>query len=178
MRLLCCRIAAISRWSSRANWKSSLQGEPFGVLVIDLDEFKSINDEFGHIYGDRALEQVGRTLSAVLRSTDVIGRWGGDEFLAIVRHANAPLLEVLAERCCALVADASIADGDEASVSLSISIGGGSFARTTPWKTWFTARMNGCTPARRLAAANLRCRNRNAESVFQPGKSYLAADPL
>ena len=101
-----------------------LHGEPFGVLVIDLDSFKLINDDFGHMYGDRALEQVARTLSSVLRSSDVIGRWGGDEFLAVIRHVSGPLLEVLAERCCTLVAKTSITDGDETPVSLSISIGG------------------------------------------------------
>jgi len=104
-----------------------LLGEPFGVLMIDLDSFKSINDEFGHIYGDRALEQVGRTLSSVFRSSDVVGRWGGDEFLAIIPHGNGHVLGPLAERCCALVAKSSISDA-EASVALSISIGG-AFAR-------------------------------------------------
>jgi diguanylate cyclase (GGDEF)-like protein/PAS domain S-box-containing protein len=100
-----------------------LHGEPFGVLVIDLDSFKLINDDFGHMYGDRALEQVARTLSSVLRSSDVVGRWGGDEFLAIIRHGGGNLLGLLAERCCRLVAKSSISDA-EASVSLSISIGG------------------------------------------------------
>jgi len=98
-------------------------GEPFGVMVIDLDEFKSINDDYGHMCGDRALEQVGRTLSSVLRSTDLVGRWGGDEFLAIVRHADTPLLSVLAERCCTLVAKTSIAEVGEPAIHLSISIG-------------------------------------------------------
>lgn len=104
--------------------KFHLQGEPFGVLVIDLDSFKSINDDYGHKYGDRALEQVGRTLSSVLRSSDVVGRWGGDEFLAILHHANAPLLGVLAERCCSLIGKASIAVDGGSLVSLSVSIGG------------------------------------------------------
>ena len=104
--------------------KYQLQGEPFGVLVIDIDSFKSINDDFGHMYGDHALEKVGRTISTVFRSSDVTGRWGGDEFLAIVRHASGPLLGVLAERCCALVAKNSITDGEQSPVFLSISIGG------------------------------------------------------
>jgi diguanylate cyclase (GGDEF)-like protein/PAS domain S-box-containing protein len=99
-------------------------GEPFGVLVIDIDSFKLINDDFGHLYGDHALAQVARTLSAVLRSSDVVGRWGGDEFLAIIRHTSGNLLEVLAERCCTLVSKTSITNGDEAPVFLSISIGG------------------------------------------------------
>ena len=54
------------------------------MLVIDLDEFKKINDSFGHAGGDRALLEAAKTLLGSLRPTDTVGRWGGDEFLAIV----------------------------------------------------------------------------------------------
>ena len=62
--------------------------DPFGVLLIDLDSFKTINDSFGHSCGDRALQEVAKTLTGSLRPTDIVGRWGGDEFLAIAGNVD------------------------------------------------------------------------------------------
>jgi diguanylate cyclase (GGDEF)-like protein/PAS domain S-box-containing protein len=55
-----------------------------GVLLIDVDRFKQVNDEFGHDAGDKVLQRVANDLRQNLRTTDMIGRWGGDEFLAIL----------------------------------------------------------------------------------------------
>ena len=96
----------------------------FGLLVIDLDRFKAINDRFGHVNGDRALQEVAKTLAGALRTTDVVGRWGGDEFIAVVRHVNGEILKILAERCCALVAQTSFTTSDGSLVSMSVSVGG------------------------------------------------------
>jgi diguanylate cyclase (GGDEF)-like protein len=98
--------------------------EPFGVLLIDLDQFKTINDEFGHINGDRALREVGKILSGELRSMDIVGRWGGDEFIAVFHHVDGKILRELAERCCVMVARTAIPNGARTPVSLSVSIGG------------------------------------------------------
>jgi diguanylate cyclase (GGDEF)-like protein len=57
---------------------------PFTVLYIDLNGFKKINDTYGHQAGDDLLKQVGRRLRLAFRSTDIIGRWGGDEFVALM----------------------------------------------------------------------------------------------
>jgi diguanylate cyclase (GGDEF)-like protein/PAS domain S-box-containing protein len=97
--------------------------EPFGLLVIDLDAFKEINDILGHSCGDRALKQVAQTLTGSLRPTDIVGRWGGDEFLAIVRNVNKDGLSSLAERCVAMVAGMSVSGDDEKVRSLSVSVG-------------------------------------------------------
>jgi len=97
--------------------------EPFGVLLIDLDDFKSVNDRFGHAAGDRALREVAMSLVGALRPTDVVGRWGGDEFIAIVHHVNAEVLEHLARRCSAMVAATSFLTGDGQPVPLSVTIG-------------------------------------------------------
>ena len=97
--------------------------DPFGIMVIDLDGFKAINDTFGHVCGDRALQQVARTLAGALRPTDIVGRWGGDEFLAIAGNVNLETLAMLAERCVALVTETAILTNDEKHVSLSISVG-------------------------------------------------------
>jgi diguanylate cyclase (GGDEF)-like protein/PAS domain S-box-containing protein len=97
--------------------------DPFGLLVVDLDKFKEINDSFGHSNGDRALQEVAHTLSGALRPTDTVGRWGGDEFLAIVRNMDGINLRMLAERCIALVRETSITSDDGRPIHLSISVG-------------------------------------------------------
>jgi diguanylate cyclase (GGDEF)-like protein/PAS domain S-box-containing protein len=96
---------------------------PFGLLVIDLDQFKSINDRFGHACGDRALLEVAKTLAGALRPTDVVGRWGGDEFIAIARHIDQKNLRKVGERCRALVAGTTYANCDDCRASVSVSIG-------------------------------------------------------
>ena len=97
--------------------------DPFGVLVIDLDEFKPINDSFGHPFGDRVLRCVGDSLSRSLRPTDTVGRWGGDEFVAIVRGVDLEILNRLALRCVRLVRQTAIPFSDDQQVPLSVSIG-------------------------------------------------------
>lgn len=103
-----------------------LHQDPFGVLLIDMDHFKQINDGNGHDVGDSALIGVVRTLNGALRSTDTVGRWGGDEFLAVLGHVDRENLVQLAERCCRLVAETRIPRGSTM-IPLSISVGGAVF---------------------------------------------------
>ncbi len=97
--------------------------DPLGVIVIDIDEFKKINDSFGHASGDRALQEAAKTLTGSLRPTDTVGRWGGDEFLAIARNVDREMLGKLAERCVALIGQTSVLGNDEQRISLSSSVG-------------------------------------------------------
>jgi diguanylate cyclase (GGDEF)-like protein/PAS domain S-box-containing protein len=97
--------------------------DPFGVLLIDLDNFKAVNDRFGHATGDRALREAAMTLVGALRPTDIVARWGGDEFLAIVHHVNGEVLEQLASRCSAMVAASSFPTDQGQPGRLSVSIG-------------------------------------------------------
>lgn len=79
------------------------QGLPLTVMLIDLDHFKRVNDEYGHNVGDRVLRGVSRCLSDHARKMDVVGRWGGEEFLVIL--PGTPVLEALetAERLRAVI---------------------------------------------------------------------------
>lgn len=71
---------------------------PLSVVFFDIDDFKRVNDVHGHHAGDRMLEQVGRTVRPLLRSGDVLGRWGGEEFLIIAPDADHDQALGLAER--------------------------------------------------------------------------------
>ncbi|UPT75500.1 MAG: GGDEF domain-containing protein [Elusimicrobiota bacterium] len=62
---------------------------PLSVMIIDIDDFKRINDSHGHLFGDRVIKETAETLSANVRSDDILGRYGGDEFVAIMPGADA-----------------------------------------------------------------------------------------
>ncbi|MBQ3122633.1 MAG: diguanylate cyclase [Firmicutes bacterium] len=72
-----------------------------GMIVIDLDNFKNVNDTLGHLYGDVVLKNVGMTLSKIFRSHDIIGRIGGDEFVVFLK--DIPDAKLLQDRCVLLV---------------------------------------------------------------------------
>jgi diguanylate cyclase (GGDEF)-like protein len=71
---------------------------PLSVAIVDIDGFKSINDSYGHIYGDQVLCQVARLIKQTCRAADVAVRWGGDEFALILLDTSASGALVLAER--------------------------------------------------------------------------------
>jgi len=71
---------------------------PFGLLFVDLDNLKQINDQFGHPAGDAAIQVVARTLRALFRQDDLVARWGGDEFVVLVKDIDSELLEKLAAK--------------------------------------------------------------------------------
>lgn len=71
---------------------------PFGILFVDIDHFKNINDTHGHLIGDQILKLVSKTISNILRSLDVICRWGGDEFIIILPNVNTDALEFIAQK--------------------------------------------------------------------------------
>lgn len=73
-------------------------GIPFGVMFLDIDHFKNVNDDFGHNVGDDVLAMVGKTISSVFRRSDTVFRWGGEEFVVIFPHATTSNLTLLAER--------------------------------------------------------------------------------
>jgi diguanylate cyclase (GGDEF)-like protein len=73
-------------------------GQPFSVIMADVDHFKRINDTYGHPVGDRALIAFSRELEALCRPHDVVGRYGGEEFLVILRETRLTDALVVADR--------------------------------------------------------------------------------
>jgi diguanylate cyclase (GGDEF)-like protein/PAS domain S-box-containing protein len=96
---------------------------PFGILFIDIDNFKAFNDEYGHIIGDKVLHVVANTLRHNLRDTDTAGRWGGEEFLAIVFDVEEEEIKTLAEKLRLLVKQ-TIIPAKGRIPSITISVGG------------------------------------------------------
>lgn len=86
-------------------------GRAYGILMIDLDEFKRVNDQHGHAVGDDLLRSVAQTLQRSLRSEDLVGRWGGEEFLVIVADATPSGLHEVGERCRKLIAHSEVRVG-------------------------------------------------------------------
>jgi diguanylate cyclase (GGDEF)-like protein len=107
-----------------ANQLIELRGRkslPVSILLFDLDKFKSINDRFGHAVGDDALKVFASTAAANMRSTDIIGRLGGEEFAAIL-PGNAADAGVVAERLRAAFQDAGVVISGHA-IGATVSIG-------------------------------------------------------
>lgn len=84
---------------------------PDGLLVLDIDHFKHINDSLGHAGGDAVLVEVARRLRGAVRDTDMVMRWGGEEFLIFSPKANTDHLQRLAQRVLKVVAEAPVAVG-------------------------------------------------------------------
>jgi diguanylate cyclase (GGDEF)-like protein/PAS domain S-box-containing protein len=95
---------------------------PFGILFIDIDNFKNVNDTYGHDVGDSVLKYVGKTFSANSRPFDLFGRWGGEEFIGIIGNINAQDLEHLGNRIRLLIEHAYIDHKDE-KLGVTVSIG-------------------------------------------------------
>jgi diguanylate cyclase (GGDEF)-like protein len=96
-------------------------GTAFGIMLADLDEFKTINDTYGHVAGDAALVTVAKTLSNCFRASDVVGRWGGDEFLAILPGITREVLAKASEKFRTLVAQSTVPlEGSQLRVTISV----------------------------------------------------------
>jgi diguanylate cyclase (GGDEF)-like protein len=93
------------------------------VLLIDLDNFKSVNDRFGHMTGDKVLQTFARTARANLRATDLIGRLGGEEFIVILADAGADNAFLVADRLRnAFAAAAAVMDGQALYATTSVGV--------------------------------------------------------
>ncbi|MDO9694592.1 MAG: sensor domain-containing diguanylate cyclase [Candidatus Latescibacteria bacterium] len=100
------------------------QGTPLGVVMFDIDHFKRVNDTYGHLAGDRVLAETARRAQGVLRESDVLLRYGGEEFVVIVPGAGEGALVAVAERIRLAIAATPVNDGGlEIPVTVSAGIG-------------------------------------------------------
>ncbi len=98
-------------------------GISFGILFLDIDHFKNLNDSLGHEAGDQVLKMVAATLRESARPFDIFGRWGGDEFLGIIRHVDADNLAGISKRYLRLIEESYVMI-DEKQITVTVSIGG------------------------------------------------------
>ncbi|QUQ63860.1 diguanylate cyclase [Kutzneria sp. CA-103260] len=78
--------------------RARVHGSGLAVLIADLDHFKQVNDTYGHVGGDRALEAVARALRTEVRDYDIVGRWGGEEFVVLLLDVDERQTRAIAER--------------------------------------------------------------------------------
>lgn len=93
------------------------------VLLLDLDHFKRVNDEHGHLMGDAVLQSVTDRIASVLREEDCLARWGGEEFAVLAPSIDREGVRILAERAREALAEAPVIVGD-VSIDLTLSVGG------------------------------------------------------
>jgi diguanylate cyclase (GGDEF)-like protein/PAS domain S-box-containing protein len=106
---ICSRLEELRR----NQWK-------FGVLFLDIDNFKTINDTYGHHAGDLVLKMVSRTLKSAARYFDMIGRWGGEEFVAVLANADEKILHAVGTRLRILTQHSKLTEPKNLSVTVSI----------------------------------------------------------
>ena len=104
---------------------------PFGIVLWDIDNFKSVNDRYGHACGDAVLRMAGQSLASNLRSSDFAGRWGGEEFIVLFHNSTAAGGERIARRLSVLVQRSFVMwDGHRVAVTVS-----GGVAQARPHET-------------------------------------------
>ena len=97
-------------------------GWPFGVLFMDVDHFKRVNDSHGHETGDKVLQMVAGTLLHNLRTSDVASRWGGEEFLTVVPHVGRNEIGIIGKKILSLIEQSSL-DTPDGPLRVTVSIG-------------------------------------------------------
>ena len=110
--------SAVGAWS-----QASGAGFEGGLLLVDVDHFKRINDEYGHAAGDAVLVELSRRLGGTVRSDDLVCRWGGEEFLIFVPGLAAESLDIQARRLLAVVGDSPVTLPDGRQLAVTASLG-------------------------------------------------------
>ena len=94
-----------------------------GVLIVDIDHFKEVNDERGHLAGDVVLREVAARLQQAMRTEDALGRWGGEEFLGVLTDTPPEGIRIMAERLRQVIAAAPFILDDGSRIGVTVSVG-------------------------------------------------------
>jgi diguanylate cyclase (GGDEF)-like protein len=113
----------LSQVLRRETKRASRSGRPLSLLFVDLDGFKSINDSHGHLFGSRALVEAAGVIRASARETDVVARFGGDEFALVLPDTGSEGATAVGERIRERVAAWSFLQGEGLTIRLTVSIG-------------------------------------------------------
>jgi diguanylate cyclase (GGDEF)-like protein len=135
---------------------------PLSLLVIDVDDFKTVNDRYGHLAGDEVLKAVARALQQGLRIEDILARYGGEEFVVLVREASAAEARGAAERLRELVELArarwQTAEGDvPVAIGVTVSVGMAQLGRDETERDLFGAADQALYQAKRAGKNCVRC---------------------
>lgn len=103
--------------------RSSRSRQPLSCLFIDIDFFKKINDQYGHLVGDKALRAVAETISPMLRQSDVLARFGGEEFTVLLPNTQIQQAEEIAQRIRHKVSQIAINTEENMTFNVTISVG-------------------------------------------------------
>jgi diguanylate cyclase (GGDEF)-like protein len=136
-----------------ACFRARSRGLPISLLFIDLDHFKEINDSYGHLAGDACLRAIIPPIQAELRQSDVVGRYGGEEFVVILSSADAAAAEPLAERIRKRVAEIRV-EGYGKPIRLTCSIGVATSDTLGVWDEHLIARADEAVYAAKRSGRN------------------------
>lgn len=116
--------------ATRAEWdRTYREKQPISILMLDLDHFKEINDQYGHMIGDQALRHIANLIIQHKRSYDLVGRWGGEEFIIVLPNTDLCEAEHVAERLRTAFNSTPLELTDEQTLTVRASFG---IAGTTP----------------------------------------------
>jgi diguanylate cyclase (GGDEF)-like protein len=106
-----------------ARQRARLGGTRLGLLLMDLDQFKQINDTYGHQAGDKVLAATSQRIAGVIRPVDICGRWGGDEFIILIEDCSPSALQTVAQRLMSAIGGEAVTLGEKGEIMLSVSMG-------------------------------------------------------
>lgn len=111
--------------------QKNLSNTNASIILIDIDNFKTINDQKGHLFGDMVIQRVSKIITQNTRKTDLFFRIGGDEFLLLSRNTSAKEASQLANKICQLIHEEALED-----VKISVSIGVSGITQEVSHSLW------------------------------------------